>query len=286
MDDAGAGYSSLHHVLRLRPDVIKLDVSLIRGIDTDPVRQAMADALVSFGRSAGAQLLAEGIETTAELETLTTLGVDFGQGYLLARPGPLPGPRTFAHHRRTDAAGATGATGATDREGVHRAIARACREATDLQSLTRALLVAVVQATGTDTAYLTVVTPAGQLEHRYVLNTGPIQLPEGLVVPVEDSLCLRCRELGITWTDRAHEDLPGVPLAERVGLRTYLSVPLMGQDGAWLSTLCAGSTRQQFIPALVLDQVRLCAQLITDRLEHESSRPLTRTHPVPHCREP
>jgi EAL domain-containing protein (putative c-di-GMP-specific phosphodiesterase class I) len=85
-DDAGAGFSSFNHVLNLRPDVIKLDISLIRGIDRDPDRQALARALLDFGSEAfGTAFVAEGIETAGELSTLRTLGFPNGQGFILGR---------------------------------------------------------------------------------------------------------------------------------------------------------------------------------------------------------
>ncbi len=90
VDDAGAGYSGLQHVLHLRPDILKLDLDLTHGIDTDPARHALATALVGFADRIGAVLLAEGIETGEELAVLRTLGVAWGQGFYLARPGPLP----------------------------------------------------------------------------------------------------------------------------------------------------------------------------------------------------
>ncbi|HSK25117.1 MAG TPA: EAL domain-containing protein [Egicoccus sp.] len=90
IDDAGAGYSGLQHVLRLRPDVLKLDVALTRDIDSDPDRRALATAMVAFASEIGAVVIAEGIETAAELRTLRDLGVPLGQGYHLARPGALP----------------------------------------------------------------------------------------------------------------------------------------------------------------------------------------------------
>lgn len=90
VDDAGAGFASFRHVLKLRPDVIKLDLAITRDVDTDPVRQALTRSLVTFARDIGAALIAEGIETQAEHDTLVGLGVPLGQGYLMARPGPLP----------------------------------------------------------------------------------------------------------------------------------------------------------------------------------------------------
>jgi EAL domain-containing protein (putative c-di-GMP-specific phosphodiesterase class I) len=88
IDDTGAGFASLAHILKLSPEIIKLDRDLARGIDADPVRRALAAALVDFARQTGAQVVAEGLETDAELATVRELGIDLGQGYLLGKPGP------------------------------------------------------------------------------------------------------------------------------------------------------------------------------------------------------
>lgn len=86
VDDAGSGYASLRHVLSIRPDIIKLDLSLTRAIEDDPVRQALAAAIVAFGRHVSCKIVAEGIETDSQLRALRSLGVEHGQGYLLAKP--------------------------------------------------------------------------------------------------------------------------------------------------------------------------------------------------------
>ncbi len=90
IDDAGAGFASLRHALRLAPDIIKADMSIVRGIDGDDGRRALASALVSFARQMGMTIVAEGIETEAELDSLLAIGVQHGQGFFLAMPGPLP----------------------------------------------------------------------------------------------------------------------------------------------------------------------------------------------------
>ncbi|HEU4911214.1 MAG TPA: EAL domain-containing protein [Actinomycetes bacterium] len=90
VDDTGSGYSGLRQLLDLRPDILKIDRGLTQGIDSDPARQALAWALSWFAGSTDATVVAEGIETEAELETLRSLGVGCGQGYYLGRPGPLP----------------------------------------------------------------------------------------------------------------------------------------------------------------------------------------------------
>jgi EAL domain-containing protein (putative c-di-GMP-specific phosphodiesterase class I) len=89
VDDAGAGYASFRHILQLNPDLIKLDIGLIRNIDTDRKRRALAAALIRFAEEIKCQIVAEGVETAAELDTLRKLGVDKAQGFLLGRPLPL-----------------------------------------------------------------------------------------------------------------------------------------------------------------------------------------------------
>ena len=90
VDDAGAGFASLNHILRLQPDIIKLDISLVSGIDADPVRRALTAALVAFASETHATLIAEGVETAREQRTVAELGVPWAQGFGLGRPGPLP----------------------------------------------------------------------------------------------------------------------------------------------------------------------------------------------------
>ena len=89
VDDTGAGFASLRHVLWLSPDLIKLDVALTRNIDADPARRAMAASLIAFAEETDTGIVAEGIETTGELDALVDLKVAYGQGYRLGRPGPL-----------------------------------------------------------------------------------------------------------------------------------------------------------------------------------------------------
>lgn len=88
VDDAGAGFASMRHVVQLEPDVVKLDMSIVRGIERSPGQSAMARALVRFAEDTGAAVMAEGVETEAERAHLLDLGVGYGQGFLLGRPVP------------------------------------------------------------------------------------------------------------------------------------------------------------------------------------------------------
>lgn len=90
VDDVGAGYASFRHVLELRPDIIKLDRSLVRGIDADGGSRAVVTAIALVALEVGAAITAEGVETAAELDTVLMLGVDSAQGYLIGRPGSDP----------------------------------------------------------------------------------------------------------------------------------------------------------------------------------------------------
>ena len=86
IDDAGAGYASLHHIVELAPDLIKVDASLVHGVAADRARRVAVSAFVLLALDLGATVVAEGVERPADLATLAELGVDAVQGYLLARP--------------------------------------------------------------------------------------------------------------------------------------------------------------------------------------------------------
>jgi EAL domain-containing protein (putative c-di-GMP-specific phosphodiesterase class I) len=89
VDDAGAGFASLKHILELSPDIIKLDISIVRDVDTEASHRALASALVGFAREMNTELIAEGVETVGEALALDALGIRLMQGYYLARPGPI-----------------------------------------------------------------------------------------------------------------------------------------------------------------------------------------------------
>ncbi|HEX6348951.1 MAG TPA: bifunctional diguanylate cyclase/phosphodiesterase [Candidatus Dormibacteraeota bacterium] len=89
IDDVGAGFAGFGHMLGLEPDIIKLDIGLIRHIDAQAARRSLVASMVAFGRQTSADVVAEGIETAQELDALRELGVRYGQGYLLGRPSAV-----------------------------------------------------------------------------------------------------------------------------------------------------------------------------------------------------
>lgn len=111
IDDVGAGHATLRHVLDLSPEIIKLDMSLIRAIDGDSARRALTEALTGYGRRIGCEIVAEGVETEAEYAILRSIGVTRVQGFLTGRPMPLaeaaalPASAPAAHHQIGTAAG-------------------------------------------------------------------------------------------------------------------------------------------------------------------------------------
>jgi EAL domain-containing protein (putative c-di-GMP-specific phosphodiesterase class I)/DNA-binding NarL/FixJ family response regulator len=89
IDDTGAGFANFRPIVELHPDFVKLDIGLIRAIDTDPARQAFVSGMDYFATRAGCALIAEGVETTGERDMLQTLAVPLGQGFLLGRPAAV-----------------------------------------------------------------------------------------------------------------------------------------------------------------------------------------------------
>lgn len=91
IDDAGAGYGSLQCLAEVRPQWVKIDMSLIRGVDTDDIRRQLIESMHAFATKVGVKLVAEGIEKVEELAALRNIGVEYGQGFLFARPSePFP----------------------------------------------------------------------------------------------------------------------------------------------------------------------------------------------------
>ncbi|MCF7700221.1 EAL domain-containing protein [Loktanella sp. M215] len=99
VDDLGTDYNSLNTVLQIKPDIVKLDRSLVRGLHMDPVNQALTAGILHFSKAIGAQVIAEGIERAEEAAALRDFGVAYGQGFLLGRPGGLTAlhARTFGY---------------------------------------------------------------------------------------------------------------------------------------------------------------------------------------------
>ena len=89
LDDTGAGYAGLEELIEVEPDYIKIDRAMVSGVDTDPARESVLEAILTVADKMGAQVIGEGLDTLEELEVLGRLGIRFGQGWLFGRPTPL-----------------------------------------------------------------------------------------------------------------------------------------------------------------------------------------------------
>lgn len=105
LDDLGEGYSNLRLWSELRPDFVKLDKHFVQEIHRDPLKEQFVRSMVDIARQSGAQLIAEGIESAAELRILRNLGVKYGQGYLIARPNAVPARDVRAAFESVDGSG-------------------------------------------------------------------------------------------------------------------------------------------------------------------------------------
>jgi len=252
VDDAGAGYASFRHILALRPHVIKLDRDMVRGVDSDQAREVLVSALAAFAESLGATVVAEGVETAGELDTLVRVGIGCGQGYYLARPAPLPlpgivvspTPQRLAHPRAAPA------------------VAR------DFSAYVTGLLAQVAAATGLETSFLNIRNLADDsLEHRYVHDPAGMGIPAGEVVPWTGSLCQRCREAGLVWTADVSRDLPGAAEEDAEKFGTFVSVPVLGAGGEEvIGTLCAAGRSRRYLSDRAVHEVERISRGISEFL--------------------
>jgi EAL domain-containing protein (putative c-di-GMP-specific phosphodiesterase class I)/putative methionine-R-sulfoxide reductase with GAF domain len=245
IDDTGSGYASLRHVLQLGPDVIKLDQSLIDGIETDRSRRALATALATFARELGAEVVAEGVEHPDQLRVLEEAGVGLVQGYLLGRPAP-PWPTAANPARLVAPVG-------EDLISRHRS---ALESAVDP--------VAACRATCEFLAHLHGVMPSVYLLHgdrlRCQAQTGLWQVLDGLVpgVGITGQCFAEERELVIHDVHRAPRYLEAIP-----GVHSEACVPIRVEG------MVVGALNIDVRRALThddLDILRVAATMLGERL--------------------
>jgi EAL domain-containing protein (putative c-di-GMP-specific phosphodiesterase class I) len=250
VDDTGAGYASFRHILMLRPDIIKLDRDMVNGVDRDRAREGLVGALASFAESLGATVVAEGVETAGELDVLARVGIACGQGYYLARPGPLPLPAIGVSPTRQ-----------------RLATARPLPGGDDFAAFVASQLAEVAAATGLEACFLNIRNPVdGTLEHRYVHDPAGLGIPAGARVPWTGSLCQRCQEAGLLWTADVSTDLPDAGVDPAV-FGTFMSVPVLSAGGEEVvGTLCATGRARRYLSDRAISGAERVSRAITDRL--------------------
>jgi EAL domain-containing protein (putative c-di-GMP-specific phosphodiesterase class I) len=162
VDDVGEGYAGLQRVMSIRPDVLKLDRSLVSGVDSRPDLAALLEAVVRFAGRVGAQVCAEGVETEAELALLADLDVAYGQGWIIGRPAPGFEPVSALAASRCTAALSEAVT-LGDQRGTGDLVAAllAVAATDDLPALAR-VLTRIAPAIGADTVELSYLDPEGR----------------------------------------------------------------------------------------------------------------------------
>ena len=255
IDDTGAGYSSLRHVIELCPDFLKIDRTLVQGIERDRNRQALVRALVAFAREAGTSVIAEGVETSREFETLRAAEVPLVQGYLLARPGtPWPGIDTVSH-RATGRLDPLGPGGPALRSSLARA--RTTREACEL----------VVQHLFSQRSLIPTVYLERDGLLRCAAQRGLWQVLDGMPPGTAvTGVCYDTRQAVIVEdVKKSSSYLEACP-----GVVAEICVPLIVDDR------CVGALNVDCfspLPSGTLAQLVACAALLTKRLATLPARP-------------
>jgi EAL domain-containing protein (putative c-di-GMP-specific phosphodiesterase class I)/GGDEF domain-containing protein/putative methionine-R-sulfoxide reductase with GAF domain len=249
VDDAGAGFTSLEYVADIRPDFLKLSRGMVAGVDGDPSREAVLRATVAFAREVGARVVAEGVERPEELEILSRMEIDYGQGWLFGRPSapwPHDAPAAAAPRRAP-------ASGRLERDLERAACARdACDAIADHLSR-RGLLPSVYLVQG------------DRLRCQAV--RGYWQIFDG--IPATTGLIGRCFRTGepviIEEVGEAREYLPALP-----GVRAEACFPVR-VAGTVVGVLNAESLTA--IDRATLTEIERCAGLLSVRLEDVGAVP-------------
>jgi EAL domain-containing protein (putative c-di-GMP-specific phosphodiesterase class I) len=248
IDDTGAGYSSLRHVIELQPDFLKLDRELVREVDRDRNRLALIRAVVAFASEVGTSVVAEGVETQAELDTLRDAEVHLVQGYLLARPGE-PWPDLSI--------GTDGKLRSQDKQGA------------DLDHLRAALSIAADRAAACSVVVEHLFRKGQLLPSVYLESHGHLRcIAQRGLWQVLDGMPGSVGITGKTWKDghpvvvdniRTHADyLEAIP-----GVVAEMCVPVM-IEGTSVGALNVESLSP--LPRYLLQTLVDCARLLSDRL--------------------
>ena len=260
IDDTGAGYSSLRHVIELTPDFLKLDRELVRDLDSDRNRRALVSAMAAFASEVGTSVIAEGVETETELDILCEAEVHLVQGYLLARPGPA-WPTVDATHSPVTFPSARGSAGGPSSD---ERLAEALSRAADSR---RACAVVVEHLFRQGQ-----VMPSVYLEHRGELRC----IAQRGLWQILDGMCASAGITGRTWVTGEPIVVPDVSdspdyLEAIPGVVSEICVPVKVGE----STIGALNVESLVpLPTGQLERLQRCAGLLADRLHAIGDTPV------------
>ena len=260
IDDFGTGHSSLARLRTLPVSELKIDRAFIDDVAESP---SIVTAIVAMARALGLSVVAEGVETAAQLEALQHLGCDAVQGFLIARPVPLA-------QLQLDGLGKGQPAQDPD---VHRMVGLVDRLRTQpaddpgtaeaRTDLVRAALSELVAATGLETAYVTRIDLERGMQEVLLSHSLDVDLvPEGLVVDWADTICKRATEVGPSYTTDVMSCFPDSRGARELGLKTYVGVPIRTADGTLVGTLCGASVTEHRLTPDMRTLIEILAHVI------------------------
>jgi diguanylate cyclase (GGDEF)-like protein/PAS domain S-box-containing protein len=267
IDDFGTGHSSLARLRTLPVTEIKIDRAFVSEIGVNGDCGPIVTAVVAMARALGLSIVAEGVETHAQLLALQRLGCNAIQGYLVSRPLPLADLRL--------APAEVMVTASRDAEQSLIALVTRLRahapSAGDMSepvaALVREALAELVAATGLDTVYLTRVDLDAQVQQVLLTHSaGPELVPEGLVVDWAETVCKRAVDVGPTYTTDAPGCFPDSAAARDLGIMTYVVAPIRCSGGELIGTLCGAAAQPRELSADTRALIDVFAHLLGPRL--------------------
>ncbi|HZQ28341.1 MAG TPA: EAL domain-containing protein, partial [Acidimicrobiales bacterium] len=278
IDDFGTGYSSLSRLRHLPVTELKIDKSFIDEVDRDGTRAPVVAAVVALANNLALDTVAEGVETAEQLEILRNMGCAHLQGFLFSKPLPaheieelLSSPAPFASLLP---ASGTGYKPTSRQAEVMNAVQSSMTGDGTLEGVTRPLLVEVCRMTGMESAYLTRIDEeAGTQEVIHVNNSGKMQVPEGIVIDWDETICKYALNRGPAVSTNVAEDFPECTAARLLGLRTFVTVPVHTSDGSMFGTLCAASREVVPVTPATPHLMEVFARLMADAVERERANP-------------
>jgi diguanylate cyclase (GGDEF)-like protein len=271
VDDFGTGHSSLSRLRDLRVHELKIDRSFVAAIDEDTVTDPLITSILALARGLGLEVVAEGVETPAQLRFLADHGCDLIQGYLLSKPRTREECEELwddtpnlipAVHDSTPPAAAPGSH------------ALELLETAFTPAVLRGVLAMLTERAGLETAYLTRIDWDAGIQHIDVAhNTGAPLVTEGLAVPWEDTLCRRMLTDGPAGSDDVPTAYGHNPAARTLGLQTYVGVPVLDGAGNLHGTLCAAGRERSPIAPATIRLMEILAALISTHLVEAAGEP-------------
>jgi diguanylate cyclase (GGDEF)-like protein/PAS domain S-box-containing protein len=268
IDDFGTGYSSLSRLRLLPVDELKIDKSFIDEVDTEGERAPVVAAVVALAHGLGLKVVAEGVETEAQLAALLRLHCDSIQGYLFSRAVPATALAELMGQPDPFAALASGDARPAASDGVQEAVVAVVREEHDVEARLRPLLGELARVTGMESAYLTRVDPAqGTHEVFLVHNAGELAIQEGTKGPWIDTLCRHALTSPRRSSADVTRDFPDSADVATLGLRAYAVAPVTTSSGRLVGTLCVASRAATPVDNRTVVLMDIFAGLIAETLE-------------------